>query len=115
MYRSDIPSRQSSQRQTSLPREDVEAKLEAESVESILSKGEGRDPERFPLRTEGVPAARSILAISRDSMRDLGLPRDGGEVARLRLARDVVGGGGLGGRPGGGVALRTWLVILNRT
>lgn len=84
MYRSAMPRRQSSQRQTSLPMDDVEAKEDAESVESILSRGEGRDPERFPFRTEGEPAALSILAIRRDSMRDRGLPRVGGEVARAR-------------------------------
>lgn len=85
MYKSAIPSRQSSHRHTSLPMDEVDAKEEAESVESIRSKGEGRDPEKFPFRTDGEPAALSILAISRDSMRDRGLPRGGGEVARLEV------------------------------
>lgn len=111
-----MPSRQSSQRQTSLPMEDVEAKDDAESVESILRRGEGREPERLPLRTDGVPAALSILAIKRDSMRDLGRPRDGGEVAKFdKDDKEVVGGGvcgGLGVLPGGGVALRTWDVMV---
>lgn len=111
-----MPRRQSSQRQTSLPMEDVEAKDDAESVESILRRGEGREPERLPLRTDGVPAALSILAIKRDSMRDLGRPRDGGEVAKFdKDDKEVVGGGvcgGLGVLPGGGVALRTWDVMV---
>lgn len=96
--------------------EEVEAKEDAESVESILRRGEGKDPERFPLSTDGVPAALSILAINRDSIRDLGLPSDGGEVAKFdKDVKEVEGWGvcgGLGVLPGGGVALRTWDVMV---
>lgn len=63
-----MPRMQSSHRQTSLPIEDVEPKELVEPVESMRTSGAGS-----PLRREGEPAARSILAINSVSMSDRGL------------------------------------------